>query len=181
MDTDLQAAIPDDVLGLLVRKTLEQPRRPAAGLSLTATCSGLHKLCPEDVAKECAKDAVAHSLDSRPSTQDLQRVGIIKGAPGTSVSLINTQQALRKELLRSGVARGLVRRHSAPELEQRGILRKGVSARLSATRESLQRERAKDTVSQTLEARPSVEELQTRGILRGEDEAASAASRHSVC
>ena len=76
--------LPDDVLTVLAKTLLAKPRRPAALLALTSTCSQLRALLPPDVQKQSSKDCVAHSLAHRLSTSDLQRMGIIKGAPGTS-------------------------------------------------------------------------------------------------
>lgn len=163
---DLQN-FPEDVLTVLVRTLMVQPRRPQALIALTTTCKSLHVLRPADTQKESARDSVAHSLASRRSSADLQLLGILKGAPGTSAQMINTREALRRELVRSGVSSRLERRFSAPELQQRGILRgAGVSSKLSAARELLQRQLAKDVVARTLCERPPMDELHRRGIVR---------------
>jgi len=165
LTVDVPAALdvlPEDVLEVLVRTMAAQPRKPTALVALTSTCHSLFALRPSRVRQDAARDTVAHSLGTRPSTSELHRQGIIKGSPGMSPKLVETRETLRREMTKNSMQQSLERRPTAEELHQKGIIKNRVAAACEALRRSF----ASDLVSQTLGSRPSPHELESKGIYR---------------
>jgi len=144
--------LPGDVLEVIVRAMIAQPRRPEAVVALTSTCWRLFLLRPAQLQKESARDRVSFALDSRPSTSELHQRGIMKGSPGVSVSLTLAREALRREMTKDAMNHSLDRRPPASQLHERGIMKgaPGMSAGLVATSEVLQREITKISVAASL-------------------------------
>lgn len=173
---DSLETLPDDLLSQLVQTLGSNLRRPEALVMFTSTCQSFRKKCPlspTELQRACAAKKLAHSFETRPSTDELQNRGIIKGRLGQSIQFLEAQMSLEKAVVRRFAERALARRPPSNELQAKGIILDTTSLicpRLSLARAELERkmmrEQRRKELSSKLASRPSIEELSNRGLLR---------------
>jgi len=125
-------------------------------------------------ARENKKAALSKGLATRHSIEELQEANILKTGPGISPALIESQQALQKEMTKDALEKGLAHRPDPTTLQDQGIIKNppGVSPALAESREALQKEMTKDAVEKGLSRRLSLEEMQEKGLYKSQVAAA---------
>merc|ERR1719487_3089966 len=92
------------------------------------------------------KDALEKGLSHRPDVTTLQGQGIIKSSPGVSPAIVESREALQKEMTKDAVEKGLSRRISIEEMQEKGLYKSPVAA----AGEVLQKEMNKDVIEKSL-------------------------------
>jgi hypothetical protein len=114
-------------------------------------------------------DRLSHALETRPSEQHLEQVGLMKNRRGSlSDVLHSTAVQLEKSMIADNVNQIISKR--ASDLEQTGApphKRSSLSDVLAANAKELERNMTADNVSQGLSRRSSQQELLDRGVLHG--------------
>jgi hypothetical protein len=127
------------------------------------------KLQPDDPLKEVgnllsegndsatAAEALAKSLEKRPTADDLKEQGILK-------SPVEGKAAeLGKAMAADALAKGLEKRPTADDLKEQGILKSPVEGKAV----ELEKAMAADALAKSLEKRPTMEEVEAKGIIQG--------------